>query len=117
MHGISCREKDTGCNGALQATASNGGDPVPLPGTRVVLFPNQKNPAFVRLQVNCRWGLPKEDFLHYIATGHAGMGRRGQRSPGVAELHPAGAPRAGNRRTARGADIPEIRAVREVQIG
>ncbi|WP_332449815.1 hypothetical protein [Methanoculleus sp.] len=64
----------------LSLAASNGGDPVPLPGTRAVLFPNPKNPDFVRLKVNCRWNLPKEDFLHYIATGHAGMGQRGQRS-------------------------------------
>ena len=103
----------------LDLAASNGGDPVPLPGTRAVLFPNEKNPDFVRLQVNCRWGLPKEDFLHYIATGHAGMGRRGQRSD----------PRASPSCTRQepyvqaivellgGMDIPEIQAVREVQRG
>jgi len=52
----------------LDLAEANGGDPVPLPGTRAVLFPN-KNPDFVRLQVNCRWGLPKEDFLHYVDIG------------------------------------------------
>ena len=103
----------------LSLAASNGGNPIPLPGTRAVLFPNLKNPDFVRLQVNCRWGLPKEDFLHYIATGHAGMGRRGQRSD----------PRASPSCTRQepyiqaivevlgGRDIPEIRAVWEVQGG
>jgi len=99
--------------------ASNGTDPVLLPGTRAVLFPNEKNPDFVRLKVNCRWGLPKEDFLHYIATDHAGMGRRGQRSD----------PRASPSCTRQepyvqaivellgGTEIPQIRAVREVQGG
>ena len=102
----------------IDLAASNGGNPVPLPPTRAVLFPN-KNPDFVRLQVNCRWGLPKEDFLHYVATGHAGMGRRGQRTD----------PRASPSCTRQepyvqaivellgGMDIPEIRAVREVQGG
>jgi hypothetical protein len=64
----------------IELAGSNGGEPVPLPGTRAVLFPHPKNPNFVRLQVNCRWGLGKEDFLHYIATGHAKMGRKGRRS-------------------------------------
>ena len=82
-----------------------------------MLSPNPKSPDFVRLQVNCRWKLPKEDFLHYIATGHAGMGRRGQRSD----------PRASPSCTRQvpyvqaivellgGMDIPDIRAVREAQ--
>jgi hypothetical protein len=38
----------------IDLAEANGGDPVPLPGTRAVLFPN-KNADFVRLQVNCRW--------------------------------------------------------------
>jgi hypothetical protein len=45
-----------------------------------VLPPNRKNPDIVRLQVNCRRGLQKEDFLHYVATGHAGLGRQGEQS-------------------------------------
>lgn len=101
----------------LSLAASNGGNPIFLPGTRAVLSPNPNNPNFVRLQVNCRWGLPKEDFLHYIATGHAKMGRRGQRSD----------PRASPSCTRQepyvqaivellgGIDIPEIQAVREAQ--
>jgi len=103
----------------LSLAETNGGGPVPLPGTRAVLFPNPKNPDFVRLQVNCRWGLSKEDFLHYIATGHAKMGRRGQRSD----------PRASPSCTRQepyvqaivellgGMEIPEIRAVQETQSG
>ncbi|HQN91220.1 MAG TPA: hypothetical protein PK336_03005 [Methanoculleus sp.] len=102
----------------LDLAEANGGDPVPLPGTRAVLFPN-KNADFVRLQVNCRWGLPKEDFLHSADIGHVKMGRRGQRSD----------PRASPSCTRQepyvqaivellgGMDIPEIRAVREVQGG
>jgi hypothetical protein len=98
---------------------SNNGEPVPLPGTRAVLFPNPKNQNFVRLQVNCRWGLGKEDFLHYIATGHANMGRKGHRND----------PRASPSMTRQepyvqaivallgGMNIPEIEAVQEVQKG
>jgi len=29
--------------------------------------------------INCRWYLGREDFLYFIATGHAGMGRKGDR--------------------------------------
>ncbi|HDS64019.1 MAG TPA: hypothetical protein ENN52_07870 [Methanofollis liminatans] len=96
---------------------SNGGDPAPLPGTRALLSPNPRNPDIVRLQVNCRWGLPKEDFLYYIATGHAGMGRKGQRtdpraSPSMTRQEPyVGA----IVELLGGMDIPEIAAVRAVQ--
>jgi hypothetical protein len=37
------------------------------------------NRDFVKLRVTCTWTLPREDFLHFIATGHARMGRRGRR--------------------------------------
>ncbi len=99
--------------------ASNGGDPVPLPGTRAALFPNPKNPDFVRLQVNCRWGLPKEDFLYYIATGHAKMGRRGQRSdlrasPSCTRQEPYV---QAITMLLGGMDAPEVKAVRAVQEG
>lgn len=98
---------------------SKDGEPVPLPGTRARMFPNPKNPDFVRLQVNCRWGLSKEDFLYYIATGHAQMGRKGERND----------PRASPSMTRQepyvqaivdllgGTEIPEVAAVREVQQG
>ena len=101
----------------LILAASNGGNPVPLSPTRAVLFPDPKNPDFVRLRVNCRWGLPKEDFLHYVATGHAGMGRQGQRSD------PLASPSCTRQEPYVQAivellgemDIPEIRTVRAMQ--
>lgn len=98
---------------------SNGGDLVPLPGTRASLSPNPGNPDIVRMQVNCRWGLPKEDFLYYIATGHAGMGRRGGRadpraSPSMTRQEPyVGAIVA----LLGGMETPETAAVRAVQAG
>jgi len=103
----------------IELAGSNGGNPVPLPGTRAVLFPNPKNPDFVRLQVHCRWGLSREDFLHYIATGHAKMGRKGQRSdpfasPSMTRQEPyvqAIVALLG------GTKIAEICAVREMQHG
>ncbi|MCC7566339.1 MAG: hypothetical protein KO206_08700 [Methanomicrobiaceae archaeon] len=122
-HCRSCPQAALACDRlwqrVLDLARSNGGNPLPLPGTRAVLFPHPKNPDFVRLQVNCRWGLSKEDFLHYIATGHAEMGRKGQRSD----------PRASPSMTRQepyvqeivallgGMDIPEIEAVRKVQRG
>ena len=72
---------------------SNSGEPVPLPGTRATIAPHPKNPLFVRLRVGCTWNLPKEDFLNFVATGHAGMGRKGKRkdprsSPSVTRQEP-----------------------------
>ena len=58
---------------------SNGGDAVQLPGTRAVMYPNSNNWNIVHLKINTKWGLPKEDFLHFIATGSAQMGRKGER--------------------------------------
>jgi hypothetical protein len=63
-----------------ELAASDGKTPVPIPGTRAVILPNPKNPDFLRLQINCTWNLSKEDFLHFISTRHAGMGRKGHRS-------------------------------------
>lgn len=59
--------------------APDGITPVPIPGTRAVILPNRNNPDFVRLRINCTWNLSKEDFLHFISTRHAGMGRKGKR--------------------------------------
>jgi len=119
----SCPHAAAACDrlwGRVVALAgSHGGDPVPLPGTRASLSPNPKNPDIVRMQVNCRWGLPKEDFLYYIATGHAGMGRKGRRSdprasPSMTRQEPyVGAIVA----LLGGMEIPEIAAVRAVQQG
>jgi hypothetical protein len=78
-----CRMADQGCNELWQRiidlSESEDGDPVPVHGTRALLYPHPKNWNSVRLMINCTWYLPKEDFLHFIATGHAGMGRKGDR--------------------------------------
>lgn len=57
-------------NMVVQLCNSNGGDPVSLLNTNADLFPNVNNPDIVHLQVNRRWNLGKEDFLHFIGTGH-----------------------------------------------
>jgi len=101
----------------VSLSESNNGDAVPLPGTRAVMFPNPGNRDIVHLRINIKWGLPKEDFLHFIATGHAGMGRKGRRSD------PSASPSMTRQEpyiqaivaAIGGPDIPEIRAVREVQ--
>ena len=98
---------------------SNGGEAVRLPGTRAVMYPNPKNKNIVHLKINTKWGLPKEDFLHFIATGSAQMGRKGGRldkyaSPSMTRQEPyvqAIVAALG------GADIPGIMAVRRVQQG
>jgi hypothetical protein len=74
---------DKGCNELWQQiialSESHNGNPVPVRGTRAFLYPHPKNRDLVRLKINCTWNLPKEDFLYYVATGHAGMGRKGDR--------------------------------------
>ncbi len=96
---------------------SGGGEAVPLPGTRAVMYPNPRTWDIVHLKINTRWGLPKEDFLHFIATGSAQMGRKGKRldtraSPSMTRQEPY----VQSIVTALGGDgIPEIRAVRKVQ--
>jgi hypothetical protein len=42
----------------VELAGSNGTDPLPLPGTRAVLFPHPNSPYFVRLRVNVEWNLP-----------------------------------------------------------
>ena len=96
---------------------SGNGGAVPLPGTRAVMYPNPGNRDIVHLKINTKWGLPKEDFLHFIATGHAGMGRKGKRldpraSPSMTRQEPyvqAIVAALG------GEGIPEIEAVRKIQ--
>jgi hypothetical protein len=117
----SCPYAETACNRlwslVLALAESKNGNAVILPGTRAVLYPNPGNREIVHLKINTRWGLPKEDFLHFIATGHAGMGRKGQR------LDPAASPSMTRQEpyvqaivaAIGGPDIPEIRAVRQVQ--
>ncbi|HZD44152.1 MAG TPA: hypothetical protein VE134_08870 [Methanomicrobiales archaeon] len=118
-----CPQAGEACNRLWQRVVdlsrSNGSTGVDLPGTNARIYPNRKNWEIVHLEVNARWGLPKEDFLHFIATGHAGMGRRGMRK------NPAASP-SSTRQTPYvqaivhllgGTEIPEIRAVRRVQRG
>jgi hypothetical protein len=101
----------------IALSVSNGGKPVPLPNTRAVLFPNPNNPDIVHLKINVRWGLPKEDFLHFIATGHAQMGRKNDRdnlktSPSMTRQEPYV---QAIMHLLGGEDIPEIIAVRNIQ--
>ncbi len=96
---------------------SNKGDAVRLPGTRAVMYPNSNNWNIVHLKINTKWGLPKEDFLHFIATGFAQMGRKGERldkcaSPSMTRQEPY----VQSIVTALGGEnIPEITAVRRIQ--
>ena len=98
------------------AQSGNGG-PVSVRGTNAVIFPNPNNPDFVGLRVNASWNLSKEDFLYFIATGHAKMGRAHQRqdpdaSPSLTRQEPyvqAILEMLGGR------NIPEVIAVRQFQ--
>jgi len=98
---------------------SQHGSPVSLPDTRAVLYPNPKNWNIVHLQINCRWNLGKEDFLYYIATGQAQLGRKTQR------LDPAVSPSMTRQvpyvqsivKALGGPHLPEIVAVKKVQRG
>ncbi len=102
---------------------SNDEKPVELKGTHAKLSlyrnnPNRRNPDIVYLQVNKDpWSLPKEDFLHFIATGYSKGGLKHQRdvlttSPSLTQQEPwvnAIVEMLG------GTNIPEIKAVIEVQ--
>lgn len=108
---------DTLWSRVVDLSESGNGGPVVLPGTRAVMYPNPHNRDIVHLKINTRWGLPKEDFLYFIATGHAGMGRRDERrkrsaSPSMTRQEPYVQSIV---KALGGVDIPEIRAVREIQ--
>ena len=116
-----CPQGNLACNDLwnkiIALSVSNGGEPVPLPGTRAVLLPNPNNREIVHLKINIRWGLPKEDFLHFIATGHAQMGRKDDRhrpetSPSMTRQEPYV---QAITQLLGGSEIPEIQAVRNVQ--
>jgi hypothetical protein len=98
---------------------SNNGDFVALPGTRADLFPNPNNSNIVHLKINCRWNLGKEDFLYFIATGQAQLGRKTQRlDPAVSPSMTRQVPYVQSIVQAIGGDgIPEIQAVRRCQKG
>jgi len=96
---------------------SRNGEAVRLAGTRAVMYPNPGNRDIVHLKINTKWGLPKEDFLHFIATGFAGMGRKGERhnpraSPSMTRQEPCVQSIV---EAIGGMDIPEIKAVRQIQ--
>ena len=96
---------------------SGGGEAVRLPGTRAVMYPNSRTRDIVHLKINTRWGLPKGDFLHFIATGSAQMGRKGdRRNPHASPSMTRQEPYVQSIVTALGGDtLPEIQAVRNVQ--
>jgi len=81
------------------------------------MYPNSRNRDIIHLKINTKWGLPKEDFLHFIATGSAQMGRKGERlntkvSPSMTRQEPY----VQSIITALGGEnIPEIMAVRRIQ--
>jgi len=118
-----CPEAHRACDAlwarVVELSQSGNGGAVPLAGTRAEMYPNPKNPENVRMKINCRWNLPKEDFLYFIATGHSGMGRKGHRddrkaSPSMTRQEPyvqAIAAALG------GDECAEIRNVRLVQKG
>jgi hypothetical protein len=101
----------------VDLSRSNKGNAVKLPGTRAEMYPNPKNRDIVHLKINCRWGLGKEDYLHFISTGHAQMGRKGGR------LNPSASPSMTRQEpyvqsiveALGGQNIPEIVAVRLMQ--
>ena len=118
-----CPMAKTACDSlwsrVVALSQSNGGDTVRLLGTRAVMYPNPNSRDIVHLKINTKWGLPKEDFLHFIATGSAQMGRKGERlnkraSPSMTRQEPY----VQSIVTALGGeDIPEITAVRRIQQG
>ena len=101
----------------IRLAQSGNGQPVNVSGTNAVIFPNLNNRDFVKLRVNVSWNLSKEDFLHFIATGHARMGRADQRldpetSPSLTRQEPyvqAILAMLG------GGDIPEVIDVKRIQ--
>jgi hypothetical protein len=116
-----CLKSYIACNDLLKLVKnlakSNGSKAVSLHGTNAVLLPNPNNPDIVHLEVNKRWGLTKEDFLHFIATNHAQQGNKDQRqypkkSPSLTRQEPyvqAIVKQMG------GMGIPEIEKVKSVQ--
>ncbi len=97
----------------------NKGEPVNLTGTNAKLLPNPNNWNIVRLEVKSRWNLPKEDFLHFIATGSSKSGNKNQRldpktSPSLTRQEPYVQSIV---KHLGGANIPEITAVKSVQAG
>jgi len=96
---------------------SNNGDAVQLPRTRAVMYPNPNNWNIVHLKINSQWNLGKEDFLYFISTGYAHMGRKDQRqelivSPSMTRQVPYVQSII---EAIGGMDIPEIKSVQQIQ--
>jgi len=96
---------------------SQKGNPVNLPKTRAILYPNPNNWDLVHLRVNSQWNLSKEDFLHFISTGHAQLGRKEQRldpwvSPSMTRQEPYVQSIV---QALGGQDIEEIKNVKKIQ--
>jgi hypothetical protein len=81
------------------------------------MYPNPNNWNLVHLRVNSQWNLSKEDFLHFISTGYAQLGRKNQRNdPWVSPTMTRQEPYVQSIVEAIGGEgIPEIRSVRETQ--
>ena len=108
---------DTLWQRVVNLSNSNKGRPVILSGTNAVLYPNLKNWDLVYLKINVQWNLSKEDFLHFIATGRAQMGRAYQRqdsitSPSLTRQEPYVQAIV---EILGGWQIPEIQAVKNIQ--
>lgn len=118
-----CPEAHNACDAlwfrVVGLSQSNNGNAIPLPGTRAWMYPNPRNRNIVHMKINCRWNLGKEDFLYFIATGHAGMGRKNQRNdPTVSPSMTRQEPYVQSIAVAIGGEgCEEIRRVQRVQIG
>jgi hypothetical protein len=116
-----CPESKEACDDLWQKVVdlanSQKGNPVSLPKTRALLFPNPNNPDLVHLKINCQWNLSKEDFLHFISTGRAQMGRKEQRhDPGVSPSMTRQEPYVQSIMEALGGqEIEEIKKVKRIQ--
>jgi hypothetical protein len=79
-----CEKASIACNKLWQRVIdlanSQKGEPINLFNTNAKLYLNPNNRDIVYLRVNAQWNLPKEDFLHFIATGHAQLGKANQRN-------------------------------------
>jgi len=77
---------------------SKPGERTPLKNTNanISLFrkiPKRNNPKIVYLKVNSIWGLPQEDFLHFISTRHSQGGNQDENqnpltSPSLTQQEP-----------------------------
>lgn len=108
---------DTLWERVVNLSNSNYGNSVKVIGTNADLYPNPNNHDLVYLKINAQWNLSKEDFLHFVATGRAQLGRATQRqdpntSPSLTRQEPYAQAIIG---MLGGQNVPEIIAVRNIQ--